>query len=316
MWLGVTANPNAEWISRQLTEVIAARLLYRSEARACHERAAYAMYSKYYTERPYEHSSAGNSHPAFPVSWSSRPSLTIERVCPSCSSDARDFLVRRGINFAIPSGYPSADGHMPPLPKKKARGELGAAYRDLVRSLAQAFDEIGPTQSQRDGYIVSLFAVTDFLLANGVDAEHVYKFAELASALSDLDVGTVVPLLQPAFVANRKSAPSYLWRRRAFVALGVKTLTTSGLSRDEAVRRATASVKTIGELSGSTEPRKAVLSWNDEFSKKRIKNFEAARVFGVGCRVIGQALAASAHDPQVLQRASAFWFRLADLATT
>src|SRR5262245_16187357 len=104
---------------------IAARLLYRSEARACHERAAYALYRKYYIERPYEHSSAGNSHPAFPVSWSSRPSLTIERVCPSCSSDARDFLVRRGINFAIPSGVPVRGWPHAAFAKEKSWGRVG-----------------------------------------------------------------------------------------------------------------------------------------------------------------------------------------------
>jgi hypothetical protein len=187
-----------------------------------------------------------------------------------------------------------------------------STHDDLLRKLSLAFDSIGP-QNERHGYIVALLAVGDYLMAHGANSRHVVKLGELASALSDLDVGTVRSLLQPAPVDNRPTGPSNIWRRRAFVALGIEALITGGALRNEAADVAERTVKSIHDLAGNTKPRNAALSWNDELAKGRIKNLEAVHIFQVGCETIGKTMAGAAHDPSALKRLSATWFYLADL---
>jgi hypothetical protein len=195
------------------------------------------------------------------------------------------------------------------------RRTASSPHDDLLRRLSLAFDVIGP-QNERQRYIIALLAVGDYLLAHGTDGKHAAKLGELASALSDLDAGTVRSLLQHAPVDNRRTSPSNIWRRRAFVALGIKALTTSGLSRDEAADEAKRAVKAICDLVGNnTKPQRAALSWNDELAKGRVKNFEAVHIFEIGCGLIGKTIQLAAHDPSALKRLSVVWFRLADLAT-
>jgi len=191
---------------------------------------------------------------------------------------------------------------MAPLPKKVP------VARDLSRALSIAFDH----ENERHGYINALLIICE-VLRDGTP-EHAFKLAKLASALLDLDTGAVHPLLRPADIENRPPLDSGMWRRRTYVALGILSLTTYGLSRDEAASEAERAVKTLHVLAGDTKPRNAALSWHDELAKGRNKNFEAAHTFRVGRDLIGKAMAYAARDSAALKRLAAKWFYLADLA--
>ena len=176
----------------------------------------------------------------------------------------------------------------------------------IRRQLEHAFDEIGP-QNERRGYVAALGGISEYLISAGVDYRHACKLVDLASALSDLDDGIVRPLLRPAHVNNRRLTPSNIWRRRALVALGIEALLKSGLSRDEAAGEAERNVKTICHLvahrTKPTKPSKAALSWNDELGKGRIKSFDAVHLYKHGARLIGKAMARSAHEPLCSEKA-------------
>src|SRR5262245_13792148 len=91
-------------------------------------------------------------------------------------------------------------------------------YEILIRNLQTAHT----MQGERRAYAVARLAIGDFLNANRVPPVYAYLFAQLASALTDLDDGIVQPLLVPTKASNRTGLSSGLWRRRAFVALGMK----------------------------------------------------------------------------------------------
>jgi hypothetical protein len=126
----------------------------------------------------------------------------------------------------------------------------------------------------------------------------------LANALGELDSGVVLPVLQPAAVANRRPFPAAVWDTRAYVALGIRAMKLSGLPTEDAARRAVRQVKAI-----KGTPVKSVISWHTQFVKRRVKSEGAARAFRFGCIQIKDEY------QSYEQYAERFW-RLADVHAT
>src|SRR5262249_13410845 len=125
------------------------------------------------------------------------------------------------------------------------------------------------------------------------------RFFELGSALADLNIGTVSPLLAPVSIGNRPADPSQLWRARARAALALEAFIRAGLSHDDATAEIRRAFPRIRELAGARAKRSglsAILSrWRKEFRARRIKNFEATELFSAGLERINGLASVTAH---------------------
>jgi hypothetical protein len=158
---------------------------------------------------------------------------------------------------------------------------------ELLDWLSRAFSEVRPAEGDRAAYIHALRLISALLMFPGYSGDSVRGetgrgkaarpvwdgmisrecgswLMRLAAALEELDAGIVWPALQPAPISHRKPSASYVQYRRACVAAGVKALIRSGVARMDAAKQAIREVKSIA----GTSPR-TVLSWMDEFGKKR-----------------------------------------------
>jgi hypothetical protein len=168
---------------------------------------------------------------------------------------------------------------------------------ELLDELSRAFNEIRPVEGDRAAYIHALWFISALLMYPGYSEDGVRRktgygktarpvwagmisrecgswLMRLAAALEELDAGIVWPTLQPAPISHRKPSPSYIRYRRACVAAGVKALIRSGVARMDAAKRAIREVKSIAGTSPET-----VLSWMDEFGKKRRANTPGASLY-------------------------------------
>jgi hypothetical protein len=136
---------------------------------------------------------------------------------------------------------------------------------ELQDYLLRIFKEVRPAKGDRVAYIHALRIISVLLMSPDLISRECGSWLfRLAEALEDLDAGIVWPFLQPARISHRKPSASYLHYRRACVAAGVKALIRSGVARMDAARQAIRKVKSIA----GTSP-KTILSWMDEFGKKR-----------------------------------------------
>jgi hypothetical protein len=143
---------------------------------------------------------------------------------------------------------------------------------EMLDDFFRVFYEVRPAKGDRVAYIVALQIISIFLLSSGIiNRECSSWLSRLCPALEDLDAGVVWPVFQPAQIKHRKRSPSYIQYRRACIAAGVKALIRSGVARLDAAKQAIREVKSIAGTSPET-----VLSWMDEFGKKRGANSRGA----------------------------------------
>jgi hypothetical protein len=141
---------------------------------------------------------------------------------------------------------------------------------EMLDDLYRVFYEARPAKGDRAAYIEALHIISILLMYPGIgviDRHCGSWLMRLAGALEELDAGIVWPVLQPAPISHRKPLPGYVHYRRACVAVGIKALIRAGVSRMAAAEQAIREVKSIA----GTSP-KTVLSWMDEFGKKRGAN--------------------------------------------
>jgi hypothetical protein len=166
-----------------------------------------------------------------------------------------------------------------------SENNLVVAYNRLLDEVRHAFDaagqDNGPTQA-RYRYILGLLAVAKFLENTGAPRHYCDTFAELGTALSDLDQGTVNPVLWHANTGTRPPDASKMWRDRACVCIGLNVIVATGKTRSEAAEYL---AKKYGKRLAGLMTRKssslvsAILSWDDEFKQGRVKNREAGAVY-------------------------------------
>jgi hypothetical protein len=165
---------------------------------------------------------------------------------------------------------------------QRSLNEFRKAYLDRA--------EIG----ERAAYIEAIRALGGVLLfleepLSLSDADPAYLwFMNMTTNLEDLDAGVVPPVFRCP--VGSKGLSTVEWMRRVWVVTAIEQLHATGMKRRAAARRAILAYK----LHGASE--KEVLSWCAEFRKGRVKNREAALVYG---DVMAWVRTAS---PQELQR--------------
>jgi hypothetical protein len=194
-----------------------------------------------------------------------------------------------------------------PMAKKdaasKRQAEAARAYARYRINLQRAFGDLLPKlkraygQSARDAadtrsrHVLALLAIAGFLNRVGPTgdlADFANQFAKLAQALQDLQAGIHAPILTSAF--TNRSDQTVVWLARAHVALAVETMRRCGHSRKSAAKWAAKKhpglKKLITEsgahLERSKSLEKAIISWCEDFSSRKVKNHFAARIYSVG----------------------------------
>ena len=172
---------------------------------------------------------------------------------------------------------------------------LSTAYAKLRGTVRRAFDQEPEYPripfNERERYAAAVAAVAQLFSTLG-DRQVGNRFFNLASAISDLNSGTVPPLFQAVRTVNRRPDFSQLWRARARVALGLEALIRSGVKADatavaeKAAKRFPLLSKLAGAKASQSRLPTVLLGWRREFRAARIKNFEATELFLEGMRRI------------------------------
>jgi hypothetical protein len=163
---------------------------------------------------------------------------------------------------------------------------------------AIATDSRSPDQTpkyKRVRLIHALQAIAEFYQELGCNKSLKWDFHHLALALNDLNQGTVDPLLEPIKTGGTKKLnASRVWCARAYVALGIRTLVKTGLTREQAAKQAARKFPAIRKLAqinrrmpASTEVK--ILSWLDDLNKGqrgKIKNAQALSIFENGLQLL------------------------------
>jgi hypothetical protein len=188
------------------------------------------------------------------------------------------------------------------------KSELLNALEKLHLNVAQAFDQEPDAPrnpvNERERYAAALNSVAQYF-SSVVGRPIADRFFELASAIADLNIGTVHPLLQQVQPHNRPADPSQLWRARARVALGLEALLRSGLNQSDAAAKIARDYSSIAKLAGAkartSSLQTTLFGWRKRFLLGRIKNFEAQELFSAGLETIA-ALPQDQHLAEFAER--------------
>jgi hypothetical protein len=169
---------------------------------------------------------------------------------------------------------------------------LQRAFIDLCEKLNHAYGQpAGDAAKLRSQHVLALLAIAGFLNRVGPEGDLAHfanQFASLAQALHDLEAGIHAPILTSAF--TNRSDQTVVWLARAYVALAVETKRRSGGSRKNAGNWAAEKHPGLKKLiteSGTSLERgksleKAIISWCEDFSSRKVKNHFAASVYSLG----------------------------------
>jgi hypothetical protein len=186
-----------------------------------------------------------------------------------------------------------------------ANAQLLEAFAEFYNDVAKAFGQ-EPEYSrtpfnERERYSAALTAVAGYFGKLGEQGIS-QRFFELGSAIADLNIGTVHPLLRPERVDNRRGDRSQLWRARARVVLAFDAFVRSGLSRDAAVAAVRSKLPNIAALFGAkaraSSLQTVVLGWRKQLLAKRVKNFEAQELLSAG---LEKSSALPKHDKRLVE---------------
>jgi hypothetical protein len=188
-----------------------------------------------------------------------------------------------------------------------AKSKLLETLEKLHRQIAQAFEQEPDCPrnpaNERERYVAALNSIAQYFTSL-VGRPIGERFFELASAIADLNVGTVHPLLRPVRPDNRPADPSQLWRARARVVLGLEALLRFGLNRSDAAAKIALDYPSIAKLAGA-KARNSDLQTTLWVAQApfvgRIKNFEAQELFSAGLETIA-ALPQDQHLAEFAER--------------
>jgi hypothetical protein len=201
---------------------------------------------------------------------------------------------------------------------------LQRAFNDLLPKLKRAYGQpprdAADTRSQ---HVLALLAIAGFLNRVGPDGDPTHfanQFAKLAQALQDLEAGIHAPILTSAF--TNRSDQTVVWLARAHVALAVETMRRCDHSRQSAAKRAAKKhpglKKLITEsgayLERSKSLEKAIISWCEDFSSRKVKNHFAARIYSENLSRL-KAWAASRDSDQMEDEADRLLQEAVELAS-
>jgi len=169
---------------------------------------------------------------------------------------------------------------------------LQRAFVDLCGKLNQAYGQPARDAAEmRSRHVFALMAIARFLKRVGPHGDLAHfadQFAKFAQALQDLHDGIRAPIFTPA-LANR-SDQTAVWLARAHVALAVETMRQLGQSRGRATKWAAKKhpdlkqliTESGADLDRSKSLEKAMISWCEDFTSRKVKNRYAARTYAEG----------------------------------
>jgi len=190
------------------------------------------------------------------------------------------------------------------LSDDEAKLKLLRAAADLYAGVSRAFtqhpDHPRTAPNERERYGPALVVVAQFFSGLG-DRRIGDRFFELASAITDLNAGTLHPLLHPARADNRRADTSRLWRARARTVLALEALVRSGLDRKAAaaqLARSANAAKLAGAKSKTSSLQTTILGWRKGLLERRVKNFEGRELLLAGREKIRDL---PKHDPRLVE---------------
>jgi hypothetical protein len=174
------------------------------------------------------------------------------------------------------------------LSHDEAKLKLLKAAADLYAGVSRAFtqdpDHPRTVANERERYGPALVVVAQFFSGLG-DRRIGDRFFELASAITDLNTGTLHPLLHPARADNRRADTSQLWRARARAVLALEALVRSGIARKAATAKLARTVnaaKLAGAKAKTSNLQTTILGWRKGLLEGRVKNFEGRELLLAG----------------------------------
>ena len=161
---------------------------------------------------------------------------------------------------------------------------LTSAVVELIRELVRAFDQIeGPDHDAsyaRANYIKALQSVALFLEKVPTSQDFGHQFLKLATALEDLNQGTVHLLLRPSTVRSRPPDSTEMWMSRMKVAYAVELLLRSKMNTSEIKQLIDRDFPSIIHFAArSRSAGQASMTWHNMFVRGKAKNRIAAKVF-------------------------------------
>jgi hypothetical protein len=178
-------------------------------------------------------------------------------------------------------------------------------HQTVTRAFNQEPDHQRTTFYERERLAAALVGVAQYF-TSVIGRPIGDQFFELASAIEDLNVGTVHPLLKRERADHRRADPSQVWRARAHTVLGLEALLRSGLNRDEAIAKIASHCPNVADLARVRRDRfkldVIVFGWRREFKANRVKNFEANEVFAEGIKRIDLLKSAHRHRAFALRQ--------------
>jgi hypothetical protein len=163
-------------------------------------------------------------------------------------------------------------------------GNLTSAVVELIAGLREAFDYTGEPDKEpaetRARFSIALKKIGLFLEDVPTIHDFAKEFLTLATALDDLNQGTVHPLLQPSKVTNRPPDSTEIWMARAKTALAVEILLRTGMTRTQVIDAIDKFFPAIIRFAkrGGKAGRAAML-WHTMFLGRKVKNRIAQKVF-------------------------------------
>jgi hypothetical protein len=115
-------------------------------------------------------------------------------------------------------------------PVEKLLSDLDDAFGGVEAAFAASL----PPVDQRAQHVAALRAVERFLM--DVDWVHAERFAELAEAIEDLNIGARHPLLLP-IMKTARPLPSQIWRAKAAVVCAINFLALAGAEPKDAAKK-------------------------------------------------------------------------------
>ena len=166
--------------------------------------------------------------------------------------------------------------------------ELLGSFSDRIK-IAFDNDRMEPKEDRRERCATALIVVADFV-TRVVGHDYGDHFFEMASAITDLNDGTVADLLRPKVTGARPRDSSKLWRARAYVAVALQALIFGGQKPLDAARKLLHEFPEIAKLasrnSRSRDVKTTILEWRKGFNAGRVKNFEARALYDAGRKLI------------------------------
>jgi hypothetical protein len=162
-------------------------------------------------------------------------------------------------------------------------GDTARPIVELLDGLDRVFDwSAGPDPDpsmHRARYVNALLLFAKFLdQVTARDFGH--ELVHLASALHDLDHGTVHSLLKPAAVDSRPMDGTEVWMARAKIALAIEILLRSGMRKRNLKDILAGRIPMIKPLvTQSDDAGTASLTWHKTFRSEKVKNRVAQSAF-------------------------------------